>query len=219
MNTPAKNTAVPTMEISTTGVSTKDKVTETTAQTQTETNDTDIQETLVKETDDYVADIPDEELEHLAAMEVFPYLPPATSGSSVSIDIDKASTTAQPSAPSSSRAASQMTIHLTVTTDHPPAPPNTRSASPSVNDTSVHQPLPNPFPHFRRSSSIQSMTIESNERGGVTYRIVLVLSRIGAWLKRKILRRRATTPASVATTYARHQSAMQRRNHLIEYES
>lgn len=195
-----------------------DHVTATEAQKQAEA----LAAAIAKDIDDYNPSIPEVELAHLALLEVLPYLPPAAEGHSLNIELINASTTALAST-TGTHNGSQITLHVMVGSEEhgaqPRAPPNTRSASPSVNDkTTDHSPLPNPFPAGRRSSSI-TVTVEPNEHGGVTLKIVMIFSRFRAWFNRKILRRAEAPPlaASVAATaYVRHQAAMARRNHLID---
>lgn len=179
---------------------------------------------IAKDLDDYNPSIPEVELAHLALLEVLPYLPPAAEGHALNIELINASTTALAST-TGTRNGSQITLHVMVGSEEhgaqPRAPPNTRSASPSVNDkdkATDHDPLPNPFPTSRRSSSI-TVTAEVNEHGGVTFKIVMIFSRFRAWFNRKILRRAEAPPVAAsiaATTYVRHQAAMSRRNHLID---
>lgn len=171
----------------------------------------------------FVADIPAAEVRAYTLLEVFPWLP-NEADDIVHLDLENASTNVHPSTPEPHDAASEVTIHVILSSDEhgaqPRAPPNTRSASPSLNDkTSGHRPLPNPFPGIKRSASIKSVTSEINARGGVTYRIVVVLSRIRKWIKRKFPFRRAKNPTTglSAQHYSRYQAIMARHNHLIEY--
>lgn len=174
----------------------------------------------VDDADDYVAEIPAEELRALDLLEVIPYLPPAAKKSNTQAELDGASIRAQPSAPGSIRdGISELAVPIGIGADdhigQPPAPPPTRSGSPFI-DEHGSKPfvLPNPFPSGRRSrsSSVKTVASENNPRS-ISYRVAIVASKVRTWLKRKFARRSKESSSEVLPMY---QPVITRRSRLLQ---